>query len=403
MRSVELLAGCGGLALGVARTGFAHYFIVECNDDSVATLKENKTRKIKHVRHWEIEHCDTRELDFHDLHGVDLLSGGPPYQPFSIGGRHLGPRDRRNMWPEAIRTVREIRPKAFILENVRGLFRPDFSKYLDYITLQLTYADVKRRSHETWRGHLSRLQMHAKPSTVDDYRVIARSINAEDYGAPQKRHRANFNGLASEFGDSWDFPALTHSREPLAWSKLVERNYWERHRARGVVQPAFESEAQTLKRVRSSKNPPKERPWVTVRDAIANLRAPTKREKIPGHWQHPGARVYPNHTGSCFDEPAKALNVGDHGVPAGKACWLLASKVYHISRSAKWHACKVFRITLLSISGNWKSATRQLVTLPLSPANIWSRRLGKSSNAARDGRELSPSLIATSILFAGEG
>ena len=318
MRSVELFAGCGGLALGVARAGFEHDFIVECDEDSVTTLNENKKRKIQHVRHWDIEQSDTRELDFRDLNGIDLLSGGPPCQPFSIGGKHLGPRDPRNMWPEAIRAIREVRPKAFILENVRGLFRPDFSKYLDYITLQLSYPDIKRRNHEPWRTHLSRLRKHAKRHEVGDYRVIARAINAADYGAPQKRHRAIFIGVSSEFGDKWDFPAPTHSHEALAWSKHVDRDYWERYGARRVVEPASESEAQALKRVISLKKKPKERPWLTVRDAIADLPPPTKREKIAGHWQHPGARAYPNHTGSDFDEPAKALKAGDHGVPGGE-------------------------------------------------------------------------------------
>src|ERR1700728_3584378 len=114
MRSVELFAGCGGLALGVAQAGFDHDLVVELDDDSVATLNENKRRRIKHVRNWEIEHYDTRDLDFRELEGIELVSGGPPCQPFSIGGKHLGPRDPRNMWPEAIRAIREIRPKAFI-------------------------------------------------------------------------------------------------------------------------------------------------------------------------------------------------------------------------------------------------------------------------------------------------
>lgn len=359
MRSVELFAGCGGLALGVARAGFAHEFIVESDDDSVATLLENKTRRISHVRHWEIEHCDTRELDFRDLRGVDLVSGGPPCQPFSIGGKHLGPRDRRNMWPEAIRAVREIRPKAFILENVRGLFRPDFSKYLDYITLQLTHPEVKRRQHEPWRGHLARLRKSAERRPFGDYRVIARAINAADYGAAQKRHRAIFIGISSEFGDRWEFPKPTHSQEALAWSKHVQQTYWSRHAIRRVVQPASQSEAQALKRVFSSKIPPKERPWITVRDAIADLPAPTKREKVSGHWQHLGARVYPNHTGSSMDEPAKALKAGDHGVPGGEN--MLAGtggsvRYFTIREMARLQSFPDDFV----ISGSWKSATRQL-------------------------------------------
>ncbi len=298
MRSVELFAGCGGLALGVARAGFKHDFIVECDVDSVSTLVKNKSRKVKHVRDWEIEHCDTRELDFRNLNRIDLLSGGPPCQPFSIGGKHLGPRDPRNMWPEAIRAIREIRPKAFILENVRGLFRPDFSKYLDYITLQLSHPDVARRTHEPWRTHLARLRKHASRHEVGEYHVRARAINAADYGAPQKRHRAIFIGVSSRYGDDWEFPPPTHSREALAWSKHVELDYWDRHGVRRIAQPSSESEAQALKRMAKEKKP-KERAWLTVRDAIGDLPPPTKKEKIPGHWQHPGARSYSNHTGSC--------------------------------------------------------------------------------------------------------
>ena len=359
MRSVELFAGCGGLALGVARAGFTHDFIVECDSDSVATLTENRDRKIKHVRHWEIEHCDTRQLDFRDLRGVDLLSGGPPCQPFSIGGKHLGPRDPRNMWPEAIRAVREIRPKAFVLENVRGLFRPDFSHYLDYIKFQLAYPDLKKRSRELWRKHLARLRNHAKRNESGEYRVIARAINAADYGAPQKRHRAIFIGVSSEFGDQWDFPHPTHSLEALAWSKHVERDYWKRHGIRRKVEPASPSECQALRRIRASEIEPNERPWVTVRDAIAGLPAPTKRETIPGHWQHPGARAYPNHTGSSLDEPAKALKAGDHGVPGGEN--MLADgkggvRYFTIREMARLQG---FPDNFV-ISGSWKSATRQL-------------------------------------------
>ncbi len=349
--------------MGIARAGFMHDMVVECDGDSVATLNENKKRKVEHVRHWQIEQYDTRELDFRDLGRVDLLSGGPPCQPFSIGGKHLGPRDPRNMWPEAIRAIREIRPKAFILENVRGLFRPDFASYLEYITFQLTYPDIKRRKGESWKHHLGRLRRHVngRKHKAGDYRVIAHAINAADYGAAQKRHRAIIVGIASEFGDDWSFPSPTHSQEALVWSKYVEGDYWKRHDARPVRKPTSESEAQALKRVRALEKKPKERPWVTVRDAIFDLPLPTKpnRETIPGHWQHPGARAYSNHTGSCLDEPAKALKAGDHGVPGGEN--MLVNRYGNV---------RYFTIREMArlqgfpdefvVSGSWKAATRQL-------------------------------------------
>lgn len=361
MRSVELFAGCGGLALGVAKAGFKHEIVIERDDDSVATLTVNKKRKIDLVRNWEIGHHDTRDIDFTGLNGVQLLSGGPPCQPFSIGGRHQGPRDARNMWPEAVRAVQEIRPEAFIFENVRGLFRPAFKSYLDYIKLQLSYPDLTRKRDEPWRAHLARLRQHAR-STTDkkrEYVVVAEAINAADYGAAQKRHRAIFIGISADLIDDIKFPAPTHSQAALAWSKHVEGGYWKLHGARPVAKPASVSEAQALSRVLHAGKRPKELPWVTIRDTIGDLPAPTNREDISGHWQHHGARTYPNHSGSDPDEPAKALKAGDHGVPGGENMI--------VNRRGNVRYFTVREMARLQgfpdefeISGSWKAATRQL-------------------------------------------
>lgn len=361
MRSVELFAGCGGLALGVAHAGFDHDIVVEMDEDSVATLKENKKRKIKHVRDWGIEQSDTRDLQFREFRGIDLVSGGPPCQPFSIGGKHLGPRDSRNMWPEAIRVIREIRPKAFILENVRGLFRPDFAKYLEYIKLQLTYPHIRPRESERWNRHLVRLREHAgtKSGKQGEYRVLAQAINAADYGAAQKRHRAIFIGLTSEFGKEWEFPAPTHSQHALTWSKHVDGCYWARHGVRRMREPASETEARVLKHLLQTKKQPAERPWVTVRDVIADLPPPSKREHVSGHWQHPGARAYANHTGSCIDEPAKALKAGDHGVPGGEN--MLADRRGNVRYFTVREMARLQGFPDdFSFTGTWIAATRQL-------------------------------------------
>jgi DNA (cytosine-5)-methyltransferase 1 len=385
MRSVELFAGCGGLALGVARAGFKHDIVIEHDADSVATLNVNKKRRVAHVRHWEIAQYDMRDLDFRELLGVDLLSGGPPCQPFSIGGLHLGPRDERNMWPEAIRVIRELRPNAFLLENVRGLFRPAFARYLEYITLQLTYPHISPRNGEAWRDHLARLRQHAKGrgGKKTGYRVLSRTINAADYGAPQKRHRAIFIGVASEYGDDWRFPDATHSQDALAWSKHVERDYWKRHGARRICEPSSESEAQALKRVLARGKKPKERPWATVRDAISDLPPPTNKEKVAGHWQHPGARAYDNHTGSCLDEPAKALKAGDHGVPGGEN--MLADqegrvRYFTIREMARLQGFPDDFV----VSGTWKAATRQLGNaVPTSVGEHMGRELSRILDTRR--------------------
>ena len=91
---------------------------------------------------------------------VELVSGGPPCQPFSLGGKHAAHNDARDMWPAAVRAVREIRPKAFIFENVKGLTRESFASYLAYIVHQLTYPELVRTDDEAWTDHLSRLERH---------------------------------------------------------------------------------------------------------------------------------------------------------------------------------------------------------------------------------------------------
>ena len=87
--------------------------IIDRDPLAIETLTNNKKRGIRHIADWPILEGDIRTIDFTDLKGrIHLLSGGPPCQPFSIGGKHEGPRDARNMWPEAIRAVREARPRA---------------------------------------------------------------------------------------------------------------------------------------------------------------------------------------------------------------------------------------------------------------------------------------------------
>ncbi|WP_245656327.1 DNA cytosine methyltransferase [Novosphingobium naphthalenivorans] len=349
------------MALGIARAGFEHELVLEYDQDSANTLRENKARRIQHVRHWEIAEADVREVDYGRHEGADLVSGGPPCQPFSIGGKHLGPRDPRNMWPEAIRAVRTIRPKAFIFENVRGLFRPDFSEYRDYITLQLTYPEIAPKEDEFWLDHLRRLKQHSKSreGAAVSYRVLSQSINAADYGAPQKRHRAIFIGIAGAFGEEWSFPAPTHSQEALAWAKHIDGSYWQTHDMRRGFKPSSATETRLAARLAKTKEKPSTKPWVTVRDSIVDLPAPLKSPSASGHWQHPGARVYPNHTGSCLDEPAKALKAGDHGVPGGEN--MLVSPRGNVRY---FTVREMARLQSLPddyyISGSWKAATRQL-------------------------------------------
>lgn len=194
MRSVELFAGAGGLALGISNAGFTHEAVVEWNANACGTIRENNERG---VIDWPFHEADVSKFDYSSIPvDIDLLAGGPPCQPFSIGGKHGGFKDARDMFPEAVRAVRELKPKAVLFENVKGLLRESFSEYFEYITLQITYPDVIRKAGEDWTSHLSRLEKHHTKGKHDGlfYRVDYRLVNAADYGVPQRRERVVSSG-----------------------------------------------------------------------------------------------------------------------------------------------------------------------------------------------------------------
>ena len=140
MRCVELFAGAGGLALAASNAGFQHDAVLEYNHDACETIRANQRRGYDLVRHWPLLEADVHHQDFRTWQGrADLVSGGPPCQPFSIGGKHRAMGDRRNLFPEAARVVREVQPRVFVFENVKGLTRHSFAKYFSYIVLQLSY------------------------------------------------------------------------------------------------------------------------------------------------------------------------------------------------------------------------------------------------------------------------
>ncbi len=124
MDCVEICAGAGGMAIGLERAGFRSRALVELDSHCCMTLRRNRP-------HWQVIERDVRHFDGSLYRGVDLLAGGVPCPPFSVAGKQLGAQDERDLFPEALRLVREIRPKAVMLENVRGFLNPIFSDYRD--------------------------------------------------------------------------------------------------------------------------------------------------------------------------------------------------------------------------------------------------------------------------------
>lgn len=325
MRAIELFAGAGGLGIGVSQAGFIPTEVVEWDRWCCDTIRENRADGVDALKAWPLPiERDVRGVDFRKHEGkIDLVTGGPPCQPFSLGGRHRGHADVRDMWPEAVRVVREVKPKAFVFENVKGLKRASFATYLAYIIHQLSYPEIVRREGEDWSLHLARLERHhsakseASPGLA--YNVLFRVLNAADFGVPQRRERIVFVGFRTDLGVEWSFPNPTHSIDALIWDQVHTIDYWERnsvHRSERVIAPRLYDKAKRLKQR------PTLEPWKTVREAIADLPDPQNEarasEKYHNHRFQPGARSYKGHTGSPMDEPAKTLKAGVHGVPGGE-------------------------------------------------------------------------------------
>lgn len=323
LRCLELFAGPGGLALGTHRAGFKHVALIEFEATAAETLRLNCKGPLQLDPAVVVEK-DARDVDCGLFAGkVDLLTAGPPCQPFSRGGNGLGPGDPRNMFPALLESVAIILPKAILIENVYGLTSKSFARYFQYIRLRLQFPRLAPASKETWEQHLERLE-HAEPSQfneVEQYVVWFQLVDAADYGIPQRRHRVFILALRRDLGIDRFRLAATHSSHALLHEKWVTRAYWKRH---GVAEGSSEDprDARQMKKLSGTLLPPDGLlPWRTVRDAIGDLPAAVTRGEIgliPNHVQHPGARAYAGHVGSKLDHPAKALKAGQHGTPGGE-------------------------------------------------------------------------------------
>lgn len=220
------------------------------------------------------------------------------------GWEHKGYSDRRDMFPQAVRSVREIRPKAFLFENVKGLTRSSFSAYFEYVRLQLTYPELTAKRGEDWIDHLTRLEKYhtaGKPTGLH-YNVLTQVLNAAYYGVPQRRERVLFVGFRSDLGIEWNFPKPTHSHDALLWEQVRSGKYWDRYQVSSKQrQVADRAAARAIKLAEK----PQLKAWQTVRYAIHDLPDPESEPNGSilhhNHFFQPGARSYPGHTGSPLD------------------------------------------------------------------------------------------------------
>ena len=365
MTSVELFAGVGGLAMGVSNAGFQHKAVVEIDAGACATIRENQRRNVQPVCDWPFYQGDVRSFDFSALgEGVDLLAAGVPCQPWSLGGKHRGFQDERNLFPDTVAAIRTLKPKAVLIENVKGLLRQSFAKYFEYIKLMVRHPEVTRKAAESWMEHLSRLERHHTSGRQRglEYKVIHQLLNAADYGVPQRRERVFIVAFRSDLGIEWSFPAPTHSHDALLEDQWVTGKYWDRHEVSKKHRPP--APPKLLPRLaRLGSLLPLDAPWNTVRDAIAGLPDPEKPPRgganVLNHVFQAGARPYPGHTGSPLDEAAKTLKAGDHGVPGGENMLRLPDgrvRYFTVRESARIQTFP----DRFAFHGSWTETMRQL-------------------------------------------
>ena len=379
MNSLEIFTGAGGLAKGLESAGFHHSAFVEFNTHACASLKVNfDSAKV---------YCgDIRAYDLDQLSSIDIVAGGPPCQPFSLGGKGKAHDDARDMFPYAIRAIERLSPKAFIFENVKGLLRASFSEYFEYILLRLTYPTFKLAGDDDWRDHLKMLKkIDAMGYAGIKYKVQYRLLNAADYGVPQTRERVVIVGTLSDLNTEWQFPSATHSEDRLLWEQHVTGEYWRKHGLPsnpGMID--LEEQTARVQRLKAKYGmfEPDTLPWQTVRDAIGSMPPPQSNHGIPDHIFKGGARSYPGHTGSYIDWPAKTVKAGGHGVPGGE------NMIRYENGSIRYftvHEAKLIQTfpADFRITGAWGEAMRQIGNaVPVKLAAILGEHLAKTLGAS---------------------
>lgn len=354
MNSLELFSGAGGLAKGLELAGARHRAFVEWNSDACKTLRENYDPNL-------VFEGDVRCFPFSNYHDIDIIAGGPPCQPFSMGGKARGHDDERDMFPYAIEAIRQLLPKAFIFENVKGLLRKSFEDYFKFILLRLTYPDLAHKGND-WKEDLSELCLVKERGLhAPTYDVTYRLVNAADYGVPQKRERVIIVGIRKDLGVSWQFPQPQYSEDALNWEKFVSMEYWERH---GISPQPSSLKGQPAERERLLKIygmfKPTMKPWRTVRDALKGLPQPSQSATSrTEHTYKGGAKEYAGHTGSDIDSPSKTIKAGAHGVPGGENMVRFPDGTVRYYTVLEAKRIQTFPDDY-PISGAWGEAMRQL-------------------------------------------
>ncbi|MFF7282140.1 DNA (cytosine-5-)-methyltransferase [Streptomyces griseorubiginosus] len=222
--SIEICAGAGGQAIGLHQAGFGHLALVEIDPHAAATLRMNVISHPKWL--WERDNCDVlpptdvKSFSLQDLkksaklyrqRGLDLLAGGVPCPPFSHAGKQLGKDDERDLFPRMLELVKELEPRAVMIENVRGIMDPKFENYRDQIKARLQSGWYQGEDgQKVWDDGLG-------------YEVCEWGIlEASDFGVPQLRPRAILVAFRKDVlkDVKYEWPTPTHD-EPVSVAKAL--------------------------------------------------------------------------------------------------------------------------------------------------------------------------------------
>ncbi|MEU4572560.1 DNA (cytosine-5-)-methyltransferase [Nonomuraea sp. NPDC023979] len=199
---VEICAGAGGQSLGLERAGFRHRLAVELDEQAAETLRHNLVKVFGYAENEARETVRTGDVaDIpgvwkpDEFEGVDLLAGGVPCPPFSIAGKQLGATDERDLFAWAVELCGQIKPKALLLENVKGLSGSRFTAYRQRV--------------------LDRLKDHG-------YIAEWKLLQADDYGVSQLRPRFVLVALRPEYAEYFEWPQPHAERPPMVGELLKD-------------------------------------------------------------------------------------------------------------------------------------------------------------------------------------
>lgn len=183
---VEICSGAGGQSLGLEKAGFKHLALVEYEKNYCEVLKKNRPN-------WNVICEDVHNFSGKKYLGADLFAAGVPCPPFSVASKQLGENDERDLFPETLRLIEEIQPRAIMIENVKGFLDKKFDDYREKILNSIENLG---------------------------YQVQIKLLNALDFGVSQVRQRIVIVGIKNDERGKFFYPEIENKKPPTVGELL---------------------------------------------------------------------------------------------------------------------------------------------------------------------------------------